>query len=103
MACSSCNGTTKRKQFLSATAVAPSAGGYPLMMFAACTQLYRGPHEGDSIYVVGRGTKAEKLFLRAALGDASDYGKQTRQTIENIPTTALCQQAIEQVYQEASL
>lgn len=56
--------------------------------------LHTGEFQGNSIFVVGRMTTDERLFRRNQLPEASEYAKTTRQPIENIPTTALCDAAV---------
>ena len=73
---------------------ANSGGGYPLATFPDCTVLHTGEFQGNSIFVVGRMTTDERLFRRNQLAEASEYAKATRQPIENLPTTALCDAAV---------
>ena len=95
MACRACSGTAEpRPRTLSARATPPMANGFPLANYPHCTELHQGDRQGDSVYVVGRGTKAEKMFTRKQLAEASVYAQETRQTIENLPTTQLCDAAI---------
>lgn len=79
-----------------------SNGGYFLASYAECTEFYKGPLEGLNIYVVGRGTDQEKVFLRSDLAGASDYSKQVRLLIENLPSAGVCHQAVTDLYAAAS-
>jgi len=47
---------------------------------------------------VGRNTEFERLFKRTDLTEASAYAREVRQTIENLPTSALCHLAVIAVY-----
>lgn len=99
MACAACSGKAKRAMTLSARATPAVAGGFLLATHPDCTSLHRGDHQGDSVYVVERGNLAkEKLFKRKQLAEASTYAKEVRGTIENLPTTQLCDAAILALY-----
>jgi hypothetical protein len=73
-------------------------GAYPLAAYADCQALYSGPFEGSSVFVVDRLGEFEKLFPRTQLAEASTYARSVNRSIENIPTAALCQGAVESVY-----
>lgn len=70
------------------------AGAYPLYRYQDCMVLHTGEWAGLSIYVVGRMTSKERLFTRRQLAEASAYANSVRADIENIPTAALCDQAV---------
>lgn len=70
-------------------------GGYTMLAYEGCTDLYRGPGEADSAYLVARNTEQERMFKRSQLAEATQYAIETRQQIENLPLTALCAQAVE--------
>lgn len=70
-------------------------GGYTLMAYPDCVVLYSGPNASDSTYVVGRNSEFEKMFKRSDLTAATQYAIETRQQIENLPNTGLCQEAVE--------
>lgn len=74
------------------------SGGYLLGTYPDCTDLHKGAWAGYNIYVVGRNTEFERLFKRTLLAEASAYARETRQAIENLPTQALCDQAVLDVY-----
>jgi hypothetical protein len=63
-------------------------GGYLLSTYEGCTALYKGPLEGESVYVVGRNTPDEKLFKRNMLAEATDYTIEHKASIENIRSSA---------------
>ncbi len=69
-----------------------------MMTYPGCTTLYRGPLEGDSIYVVARQTPDERLFKRDNLTEATQWAIETREQLENIPTVALCADAVIAVF-----
>lgn len=73
-------------------------GGYLLGTYPGCEDLHLGEFQGNSIYVVGRNTEFERLFKRTDLSIASDYAREVRQSIENLPTAALCDAAVLAVY-----
>lgn len=76
-------------------------GAYPLTgTYDGCTDLYPagGPHAGDSVYVVGRGGPSQRLFPRRGLADASAYAREVKAQIENLPTTSLCAQAVDDLF-----
>lgn len=90
-----CGRAATRREMLRTTANTPTRdGGFALAAYPDCTTLYRGVFEGDSIYIVGRNTEFERLFKRSDLNEATQYTIDTRQQIENIPTTGLCGQAV---------
>lgn len=98
MACN-CGRKTTRLETLRTSRAAPSRnGGYALAGYPDCETLHLGEYQGASIYVVGRNTEFERLFLRTALPEASAYAREVRQSIENLPTSALCDQAVLDVY-----
>jgi hypothetical protein len=98
MACGSCGGNRAPRRIVTATRSYAGPGGFPLVTYKDCTTLHLGAHQGTSIYIVGRGTEDEKLFPRTQLTEASVYARQTKRQLENIPTTALCDQAVVDVY-----
>lgn len=78
---------------------ASGTGSYPLASYPGCTTMYdpAGRYAGSSVFVVGRLTDVEKLFPRNQLAEASKYARDNGQQIENVPTTAICAQAVEAV------
>ena len=102
--CQRCGGGTPRRILRSAVSSGPPAanGAYPLAGYPDCAALHTGEFIGNSIFVVGRLTEHERLFKRSQLGEASDYSKGTADrgnlNIENLPTTALCDEAVLAVY-----
>lgn len=99
MAGCGCGRAATRREVLRTAANAPSRdGGYLLATYPDCTTLHQGAYAGDSIYVVGRNTEFEKLFRRKDLASATSYTIDTKQQIENIPTTGLCDQAVLDLY-----
>lgn len=101
--CATCKGGGPRRPRISArmSGRAASWGGYPLASYPGCTDLYSGPREGDSIFVVLRGFEGERLFKRSQLGEMQEYAKETRSTPEGLPTTAVCRQAIIDLFGDA--
>lgn len=102
MACKKCgvSGSSARKAIVSAST--SSRLSYPMAGYPNCSTLYAGPHEGDSLYVVGRLTEHERVFTRAHLGAASTYAREVRLDLENIPTTALCDRAVVDAFAQSS-
>ena len=99
MPCSSCGGKVKRIEVLrTARSVPTRNGGYSLASYPDCTELHVGAYLGNSLYVVGRNTEFERLFKRTDLSIASDYAREVKQSIENLPTSALCDAAVLAVY-----
>lgn len=76
------------------------SGMYPLASYSECTTLYTyGPHAGTSVYVVARLMPEERLFRRDQLAEASSYSREVvGANVENIPTAALCAEAVTAVY-----
>jgi hypothetical protein len=94
-----CGGAAKRREMLRTTYAEPTKdGGYLLMTYPGCTELYRGEFEGGSTYVVGRNTESERLFAWTELADATTWAIETSSMIENIPNVGLCAQAVTDVY-----
>ncbi len=96
MACG-CGKSVRDRQII-ATANSGSAGAYPLFHFQGCTELHRGAFQGSSIYVVARGTSDERMFGRKMLTEAAEYARQVGAQVENLPTAALCHEAVLRVY-----
>lgn len=93
--CAPCRGGGPRKQRLSAVVRGGSpSGGYPLAGYPDCTNMHTGQFAGDSVIVIGRLTQGERMFRRRDIDEADAYAKSTRLTIESIPTTALCDRAV---------
>jgi hypothetical protein len=69
-------------------------GGYLLLTYPGCTTLHTGSYRGDSVYVVGRNTEYEALFTRQQLAAATQLAIEHKLTIENIPATGLCDEAV---------
>lgn len=94
MACN-CGRAATRREVLRTTRNAPTRdGGYLLLTYPDCTELHAGDFRADSTYVVGRNTEFEALFLRSELAAATQLAIEHKLTIENIPNSALCDQAI---------
>lgn len=98
MPCNCGSAAAKREMIRTARATPTRDGGYLLSSYDGCTTLYRGPLEGESVYVVGRNTPDEKLFKRNMLAEATDYTIEHRASIENIPIVGLCAEAIADLY-----
>ena len=96
MACG-CGQSVRGRQAIQ-TAQSVGAGSYPLYTFRGCTQLHAGPYQGRSIYVVARGDDRESLFAKDKLAEAASYAREVRAQIENLPTAALCDDAVVAVY-----
>lgn len=75
-----------------------SDGGYELAAYPNCSQMYRGKWEGQSIFAVGRLTTDERLFKFTQLAEASSYANTVRAPIESLPSAAICQEAVEDLY-----
>jgi hypothetical protein len=94
-----CGSAAQRREILRTAHQSPTSdGGYTLATYPGCTVLYRGPSEGMSIFVVGRNTENERLFPFGELIEASEYAKESFDVIENLPTTAMCADAVISVY-----
>ncbi len=100
MACSECRSGRTARLIMSAAVRAPQMI-YALASYPDCATPHPadGTHAGDSLYVVGRGTRDEMIFRRSNLAEASRYARDVNKTLENIPTTALCDQAVLDVFQ----
>lgn len=85
-----------------AHAKSASKTAYPLGKYPECTDLYPayGPSAGTGIYLIGRGTDEEKMFARNKLAEASAYATEVSpsRTLEIAATTALCKDAVIDVY-----
>lgn len=94
-----CSSAAKRREMLRTSRSAPTRdGGYLLLSYPNCHDLHLGAHQGDSVYVVGRNTELEKLFVRHDLAAATQYAIDHKLGIENLPTTAICDQAINDLF-----
>lgn len=94
------NAVTRRTARLTLNAKGPGST-YPLLQYEGCSEVYpfNGPRAGDSVLIVARGTPSERMFRRTQAEAASDYQYEEKgRTFENIPTTALCRQAVEAVF-----
>lgn len=80
----------------------PGLGSYPLLTYPDCQALHRGAFQGLSVYIVGRGREEERLFRREQLIEADTYARSVNRSIENVPTAALCDQAVLDVYAPAT-
>lgn len=101
MACSKCGGRGPTTPPIVTAAIRARAvnDAYRLASYPDCTDLYRGPWEGESTYVVARGTAEERLFRRGqGLPEASAYARATKTVLENLPNTQLCRQAVIDVF-----
>jgi len=98
MGCACGNRAARAETLRTARAAPTRFGGYLLATYPDCMVLHLGAFQGTSIYVVGRNTEFERLFRREDLVAASQYARDVTQSIENIPTTALCDQAVLDVY-----
>lgn len=90
-----CGRAATRREMLRTTSNMPTRdGGFSLATYPNCTTLHHGEFQGESVYIVGRNTEFERLFRRADLAEATEYTITTRQQIENIPTSGLCDEAV---------
>lgn len=73
---------------------------YALAGYPDCTQSYQGQYAGTAIFVVAPGDPVnERLFPWAEYEAAAAYATQLGYSqMDNVPTTSLCQQAVEAVY-----
>lgn len=96
MACNCGKRALQRQTHHASTAYPDGAGSYPLAGYPGCTTLHgNGVHSGTSVYVVARGTDAERLFPRSQLGEAAGYAQTLRDaSLENVPTSGLCDAAV---------
>jgi len=95
--CGAAAAERRQNRILTAVTRRSVGGAYPLTgVYSDCTATYPadGPHAGDSLYVVGRGSEHQRLFPRRELGSASAYAREVKAQIENLPTTSLCAQAV---------
>lgn len=69
-------------------------GGYTLVAYPDCDELYTGADGGTPIYIVARGTDREKLFLAEDVGEAGSYGRRVNGTITRVPARSLCDAAV---------
>lgn len=94
-----CGRKSTRVEVLRTSRSVPTrSGGYLLLSYPDCETLHLGDFQGTSIYVVGRNTEFERLYKRTDLTEASAYAREVKQSIENLPTSALCDQAVVDVY-----
>lgn len=94
-----CGRAATRREVLRTTRNAPSRdGGYLLLNYPGCSVLHTGSHVGDSVYVVGRNTEFEEMFTRAELAEATEAAIANKLSIENIPASALCDQAVSDLF-----
>lgn len=79
-----------------------SQGGrdmYMLGAFPTCTENYHGPYDGSAVFVVAPATPNEKLFRWVDYVPATAYAESLGLSqIDNVPVSALCQQAVEALY-----
>lgn len=94
-----CGRQATRREIARTSALPPTRdGGYALRQYPGCTSLHAGQWAGESTYVVGRATEHERLFKRADIAEMTTYALATKQSVENIPNTGLCDQAITDLY-----
>lgn len=94
-----CGSKASRVEGIRTSRLPPTrSGGYNLSTYPDCTDLHLGQWQGTSVYVVGRATQFERLFRRVDLPSASAYAREVKQTIENLPTAGLCDQAVVDLY-----
>lgn len=83
-------------------AYARADGTYALASYRDCEGGHHGQWEGLSIFVVHRlDPGKERLFKRDELAQAADYVKSLnpRPPIEKLPTAALCDAAVRDLYE----
>lgn len=77
-----------------------NSGLYSLITFPDCTDPYRGQYTGTAIFVVAPGsTDNERLFAWKDYEAATAYAEAIGYSqMDSVPTSSLCQQAVESVY-----
>ena len=70
------------------------AGGYLNLRFHDDGIRYSGEHEGEQVFLVGKGTEEERVFSQSQLQEASNYTRETKrvlltQTAGNLPNEAM--------------
>lgn len=103
MSCGCGGGKAARQEMLRAVANAPVKGMWLLATYPDCTTPHLGEWRGESTYVVGRNTDDERLFRRVDLAAATEWAIATRQQLENIPNSGLCDQAVIDLYSTAGV
>lgn len=103
MSCGCGSGKAARQEMLRTAANAPTDGMWLLGTYPECRTPHLGQWRGESTYVVGRNTEDERLFRRSDLAAATEWAITTRQQIENIPNSGLCDQAITDLYSSAGV
>ena len=61
---------------------------------AECTEPYHGQFTGASVFIVGRGTEHERLFVRGHKMDAMRWAKQHSVTLDHVHVTNLCHEPV---------
>lgn len=72
---------------------------YGLIMFEDCITPYQGEFAGLSIFVACPGDRQrERLFTWQQYELADAYARENGCLLDSVPTTSLCQQAVEATY-----
>lgn len=96
--CAACGGGNAQQQMETMNQSYPDRNGmWKLGSYPGCTESYRGKYEGLSVYVVGRNTPIERIYGRDDYAGAVAFLKSAfpeRPTIEKLPSSGICRQAV---------
>lgn len=93
--CTACGGGGITPEMRTIRQTYATAGRFQLANYPNCTELYHGPNEGESVFMVARGTLSERLFTRKQLAEASAYSNTLKGSIVEAAATAeLCHDAV---------
>lgn len=97
MAC----GCKDRKGVASQTSLMRGAGGYLNLRYGDDGIRYSGPHEGEQVFIVGKGTVEEKVFTKDQLVEASAYSHEMMRVLLSQTAGNLPRQAMADLYGES--
>lgn len=76
-----------------------TSGVYPLATYPGCLTPHHGQYEGQGVLVVARGSvELERLFRFTKLAEASTYARDINALIESLPSAAICDEAVIDLY-----
>ena len=74
----------------------PEHSGEPIPLATApdCTETYHGAFPSATVYIVGRGTGDETLYIKGQGDDARRHGRRQDLTVDHVRATDLCHEAV---------
>jgi hypothetical protein len=75
----------------------PEHTGEPIPLASAppdCTETYHGQFTAASLYIVGRGTDQEHLYLKGQGEEARRVGRRDKLTVDHVRATDVCHETV---------